>query len=196
MPRSSDDHAFGVRPIDRIEAPIALGRPMEEVDDDHGQRHAPALVLPRHAEQLILGLVPQLALPEAHGELRHHGRPSGHARVALQDLPRAVRGRHPVVKRLARGCAPDRAVLGEGDSADRGIVPQEAVPEARQAEGYARLRVAVRELELRAFQVEVRLLILAHAGYPFLGRKGFEAGRNLVVPAYDGAELACLKLQG
>ena len=154
------------------------------------------LVLARDAEQLLLGLVAQLALPEAHGEVGHHGRPSGHARVALQDVPRTVGGHHPVVEGLARGRAPDRAVLGERGPAYRGIVPEKAVAEARQVEGNARLRVAVSELELGALQIEVGLLVLPHAEYPLVGRERLEPGRDLVVAADDGAELARLQLEG
>ena len=83
-PRSSFTMASG-RPAARIELPVSLQGPMEEVTDDDGDRQAALLVLPRHRKELLLGLVAKLALPEAHGELGHHGNRAADCRVSLLD---------------------------------------------------------------------------------------------------------------
>jgi hypothetical protein len=63
-------HGARVRPTGRVKAPIPHHGPVEIVDHDHRQREASPLVLARHVQQLVLGLVAQFALPETGGELR------------------------------------------------------------------------------------------------------------------------------
>ena len=133
------DHRVRVWPVLRVEAPLALERPVEEVDDDDGDRQAAALVLARHLQKLLLRLVAQLALPEAHRPVRHHRDGAGHGRVRFLDLRRGVARGDPVVDDLCGNRAPRRHVRAEGDRADARVVPQEAVAERGEHERDARL---------------------------------------------------------
>ena len=74
-------------------------------------------------------------------------------------------------------------------------MPQKAVAQAGKHKGHAGLRVAVRQFERAALDVQVRLLVLAHAEQFFV-RVGFKAGGELVIAAQDGVELARVDLQG
>jgi hypothetical protein len=65
-------HAGRIGPSLGVEAPLALARPVEEVDDNAGERQVAALVLAGDGQKLVLRPVAQLALPEA-------GRPLGKA---------------------------------------------------------------------------------------------------------------------
>ena len=58
------------------------------------------MVLPRHRQDFLLGLITKLALPEAHGELRHHGNPSRDGRIVFHNLGRRIPRRDPVIDLL------------------------------------------------------------------------------------------------
>ena len=51
------DHPFRIGPVYGVEAPGALIRPVEKVDDHHRQRQITAAILPRNLQHLLLGAV-------------------------------------------------------------------------------------------------------------------------------------------
>ena len=175
MPFSSSIIAFGSGQYSQVELPVALVGPVEEVGHDHRDGQVAPLVLAGYLEQLVLGPVAQLALPEAHGELGHHRHGAGGAGIGLFDLGRGVAGGDPVVEDVGRLRVPLGDILAKGRLADGGVVPEEAVAQAGEHEGHAGLRVAVGQLERAALDVEVRLLVLAHAEQLF-GRDRIRSG--------------------
>ena len=179
-------HGPWVRPVGRVEFPVALHRPVEEVDHDHVDLDALLPVAPGHGEHLRLGAVPELALPQAHQILREHPRAAGDGGVVFQKLLRRVRDGDPVIHLAGRPGGPLGQVPAEGDPAHGGIVPQQAVAEAGDREGHADLAVALGELEGAALQVQVGLLVLAHAVEPF-AVVGIEAHGQSVFAAADVA---------
>ena len=189
------DHAFGVRPEVEVEVPVALVGPMKEVNDDDIQRQAPAPVLTGDVQQLFLVPVPQLALPEAHGPIRHHGRFACDIGIVALHFVWICAGGDPVVQ-LPGGCRrPVGHVAAEHHAAHRRVVPQEAVTEGRHHEGHAGLAVAVGQLQLTALDVQEGLLVLAHA-VQLLVRVGFEPrGDAVVIGAHVALELAGIDVE-
>ena len=157
------DHGLRVRELVVIEAPVALQRPVEEVHHDHVQRKAALFVLAQDGEQLVLGPVTQLALPEAHAVVGHHRAVAGGVGVGMLDLGGLVARGNPVVQRLGGPGLPLGHVLAEADAADRRVVPQKAVALGRNVEGHGSLGVPVRKLQHAAHLVQTPVLILAHA---------------------------------
>ena len=188
------DHGVGIRPVCRVEAPVALFRPVEEVHDDDIQRDLSAFVFSCHFQKLFLGLITQLALPEAKAVFRHHRHFSGCVRIGFLDLGRGISRSDPIVKLLGGSDRPGGDILVEVDAADAGVVPQEAVSQGRKHKRNTRLRIAVCQLELGAFDVEERLLILAHA-VQFFVRVRFEPHGQLIVAADDRFELTAFHLE-
>ena len=90
-------HGGRVGPLGRVELPVALPGPVEVVDDDHRQRQPAALVLARHAQQLVLGLVAELALPEPRRPLGQHRRAADRLAVGADQRGGLVRRGDPVV---------------------------------------------------------------------------------------------------
>ena len=82
-----------VGPGHGIELPVAHLRPVEEVDDDDGERQAAALVLAGHRQQLVLRVIAQLALPEAGCPLGQQWSVAGGVNVVPQDAGERVRRR-------------------------------------------------------------------------------------------------------
>ena len=157
------DHGLGVGPLLGVELPVPLQRPVEVVDDDHRQRQPAPLVLARDAEQLILGLVAQLALPEAGRPLRQHRRAAGRLAVLAQDARGSGCGRDPVVPLPAGFGDPPGDGPAQLDTADAGVVPQQAVAPAGDQERDRHLGVALRQLDDGALLVEPAVLVLAQA---------------------------------
>ena len=139
-------HGGGVGPVDGVELPLALARPMEKVDDDHVQRDAAAVVFARHFQHLFLRAVAQLALPQPRGVFGEGGRAADEGGVVGEDVFGRFVGGHPVIA-LPRG---RRVPLGEVGSevhpAHGGAVPQKAVPQRREGEGHRTLRIALGKL--------------------------------------------------
>ena len=52
------DHGGGVGPVDGVELPFALERPVEEIGDDDVEGEVARAVFPRDVQELVLGLVP------------------------------------------------------------------------------------------------------------------------------------------
>ena len=155
------DHRPGVGPLLRVELPVALAGPVEVVGDDHRQRQPAPLVLTRDAEQLVLGLVTELALPEARGPFREHRRAPGRLAVLAEQVRGIVGGGDPVVP-LPGGLghpAGDRDA--QLDPADARVVPEQAVAEVGDEERDADLGVALHELDDGALLVEQAVLVLA-----------------------------------
>ena len=156
-------HGRRVRPLLGVELPVAHVGPVEVVGHDDRERQPAPLVLPGHAEQLVLVPVAELALPEAGRPVREHGRPSGHAGVPAQHVRGLVRGGDPVVP-LAGGLAdPPRGRRAQLDPADPRVVPQEAVTQAGHEERDGHLGVALDELDHGALLVQPAVLVLAEA---------------------------------
>ena len=178
-------HALGVGPFVGLKLVVALHRPVEEVDDDHIHGQAPALVLPGHGEDFLLGAVAQLALPVAHAELGHHGGASGGGGILALNLGGGVPGGDEVVQLAGAAGLPLGHVGAKGGRADGGVVPQKAVAPAGHEEGHAGLAVAVGQLQGGTLLVQVPVLILAHAE-DLLVVIGLEAGGQLVGVAAHG----------
>lgn len=168
-----------IRPERRVELPLSLLRPVEIIrhDDVHGQ--AAALVLPRDLEDLLLRLVPQLALPEPEAVLGHLGHRAGDPGIGAHDVGRAVAGDDPVVERARREGLEGGGVLAEDGAPDGRVVPEEAVALGADGEGDRRLRVALRQLDVGALEVRVGLLVLAHAEDLLVRVRGLEPRRQV-----------------
>ena len=188
-------HGGGIRPVFRIKAPVALMRPVEIIDHDDRDRQAAALILARDGEQLLLRLIAQLTLPETRRPGRHQRSLAHRVRVGFLDLRRGIARRDPVVH-LFRGVhRPLRQILRKHHLSDGGIVPQKAVAAAGEHKGNACLGVALRELHNAALEIEVLLLVLAHAE-KLLVLRGLKAHLQAVlVCAEDRAEGARADLQ-
>ena len=137
------------------------------------------MVLPGHAEQLVLRAVTELGLPEPARPGGQLGRVTGGVGVPREDLPRAGGGREPVVDlaRLAR--LPAGGVLGELDPADGGRVPQHSVAAVGEDERDAHLAVALNQVQGQALQVQPAVGPLPEA-VEALARVGRELLVNLV----------------
>ena len=144
------DHGVGVRPIGGVELPVPLQGPVEEVHHNHRDGQSPLFVLPGDGEQLLLGLVAQLALPKAHGEVGHHRHGARHGGVLLLHLGGGVPGGDPVVQNVRGHGLEGGDVLAEDGPAHGGVVPQKAVAPGGQEEGYAGLGVALGQLQVGA----------------------------------------------
>ena len=169
---------------------------MEEIDDDQVQRQAPALVFPRHGEKLLLGLVTELALPEAQAVFGHHGYGAGDRGVGGFDLPGCVPGHKPVIQPLGGIGLEAHHVFAQHGPAHGGVVPQEAVPQRGEEEGNRNLGVALGQLQIRTLQIQIGLLVLAHAVELLFRVEGLKAGGEAVVAAGNGFEFPGLHLDG
>ena len=183
-----------VRPVLGVERPVPLLSPVEEVGRDHGQRQTSTRVFPRDGKQFLLRLVPQLRLPEPRRPLRHQWDRAGRQRIRLDDVRGSVARGDPVVELPGDVHVPFGDVLRERHPTDRRVVPEEAIAEARNGEGDARLRVALGELERAALEIEELVLVLAHAE-DLLALVRLEPDGHLVFTAEQGAELATADLE-
>ncbi len=114
-------------------------------------------------EQLVLGLVAELALPEPGGPVGHQRGPAGHLAVLPHDLGRLGPGGDPVVP-LAGGLGhPAGGGGAQLDPADPGVVPQQAVAAAGHQDRDRHLGVALDQLDDRALLVQPAVLVLAQA---------------------------------
>ena len=155
-------HGGHIRPVFWVELIFSLLRPVEEIGHDHIQRQTELLILPGHGKQLLLGLIAQLALPEAKAVFRHHGRPARKGHVSLLDLRRRIPCDHQIVDLSGTLCVPFRTVHAKGHPAHRRIVPQKTVTDAGHIEGNADLGIALCQLQHTALHVQIFLLVLAH----------------------------------
>jgi hypothetical protein len=158
-------HRRRVGPLRRVELPLAQVRPVEEVADDGVQRQPAPGVLAGDAEELLLGAVAQLALPEAGGPLRQHGGVPGGRRVAPHGL-RGPPGRDPVVDLPGAVGHPARAVPGQLHPPDRGVVPQKRVAPVGGQHRDGDLGVALHQVEDGALLVQQAVLVLAEPVQP------------------------------
>jgi hypothetical protein len=155
-------HRRRVRPLRRVELPLAQVRPVEEVADDDVDRQAAALVLPCDGEEFVLSAVAQLALPEAGGPLGKHRRAAGGGAVSALGVGRVARG-DPVVDLPGRVRHPARAVSRELDAADGRAVPQEGVAAAGGEDRDGHLGVALHQVEDGVLLGEQPVLVLPEA---------------------------------
>ena len=182
-------HPGRVGPEGAVEVPVALVDPVEVVGHDRGERDAELAVAARDAHQLVLRAVAALALPEAERPLGHRGGVAGGVRVGAQDRGGRRAGDDPPVDAVGGRGAPGHEVAAEDGGALRGVVPEQAVAARGDDERDGGLRVALHELQLAALEVEVRLLVLAHAPEALV-RVRLEALRDRPAARREGAELA------
>ena len=156
-------HGFGIRPVGLVKLPVPLDGPVEEVDDDLIQLDALLPVLPGHGEDLLLGAVAQLALPEPHQVLREHPRPAGDGGVIEQDIPGRTGGGDPVVHFPGGPGDPFVVIFPESHPAHRGIVPQKPVSQRGHGKGNGDLGIALSQLQHAPLHVHIFLLVLPHA---------------------------------
>ena len=143
-------HGGGIRPILRVELPVALPRPMEKVDHDDIQRNAAAVIFARDGKHLFLRAVAQLTLPQSHGVLRKGGRTPHGLCIILHNGARRLPHRDPIVGLTNAFGTPLRDVCGKRSAADGGIVPQKTVPARREQKWHAHLRIALRKFQRTA----------------------------------------------
>ncbi len=143
-------------------------RPVEEVADDHGQRQPAPPVLARDLQQLLLGAVAQLALPETGGPLGKFGRVAGRVRVAAQHVG-GLTGGDPVVDLAGAVGDPAGAGLGQLHPADRRRVPQQAVAAVGDQQRDGDLGVALHQVDHGALLVQQAVGVLAEAVEPLAG---------------------------
>ena len=160
-PVQFSDHRPGVGPLLRVELPVALAGPVEVVGDDDRERQPAPLVLAGDAEQLVLGLVAELALPEARGPLRQHRRAPHRLAVLAEQVRGIVGGGDPVVPLPGGLGYPSRDRDAQLDPADSGVVPEQAVSEVGDEERDADLGVALHQFDDGALLVEPAVLVLA-----------------------------------
>ena len=121
------DHCFRIREVFLVKTVITASWPVIVVDHKNIQRNAAFFVLARHVQNLLLVVVAQLALPQAHTVLREFRRAAGHCGVIFQDLFRCIGCGQPVVHIFGRACSPFGVVLSEGYLSDSRIVPQHTI---------------------------------------------------------------------
>ena len=155
------DHRPGIGPLLRVELPVALARPVEVVGDDDRQGQPTPLVFTGDAQELVLGLVAELALPEARGPLGEHRRAPGRLAVLAEQVRGIVGGGYPVIPLPGGLGYPSSHRDAQLDPADPRVVPEQAVPEVRDEERDADLGVALHELDDGALLVEQAMLVLA-----------------------------------
>ena len=145
------DHGYGVRPIPLIKIPHALVGPMEEIDNNDRDRQLSTLILPRHIQQLFLRAVAHLALPKAHGKVRHHGGHTGGHGILVHNLSGVFPGSHPIIDLRCGFSLPFSAVGTEGSSAHSWVVPEEAVVLIGKYKRNAYLGIAVGKFQNCSF---------------------------------------------
>ena len=187
-------HGFGIRPVGLVKLPVALHRPMEEIDDDHVQLNAELMIFPGYLEHFLLGAVAQLALPEAHVVLPHHRRAAGDGGIIKEKLLGRIRHRNPVIHVFRGFRCPFGDVLAKHNLAHRGIVPQEPIAHAGHREGNGCLAVLLRQLQQTPLHIHVRLLVLPHAKYLF-PVVAFKTDRQPVIAGRIGRPFAVDHLQ-
>ena len=181
-------HGLWIGPVGRVKFPISLMGPVEEIDDDNVNGKALPLVFPGHVQKLLLGLIAQLALPEAQPIFGHHGHGAGNGPVGLYQFGRGIAGYNPVIQRLGGESLKAGDVFSENRPADGGVVPQQPVSQGGNHKGNRGLGITVGKLQIRALQIQIGLLILAHAVDAFVGIEGLEPGCQMVISAWNGAE--------
>ena len=119
-------HLFGIRPVFGVEFVIALLCPMEIVDHDNGKRNSQLFIFSGYLQKLILGFIPQLALPETCGPFRHLRSVPGKISQKPGYLFGAAAHDHVIHLPGAVACPPG-AVPGQLTAAGGRLIPQKAV---------------------------------------------------------------------
>jgi hypothetical protein len=154
---------------------------MEVVRHDQIDRQVPPFVFSRHFEELLLSLIPQLALPESQTILGHHWDATCHLGVLPDDVRRRVASHNPVVQGVGSIRLKASSQAAEHSTSDARVVPEESISQAGKSKGDGSLRVPLGELQIRAFEVQERLLVLTHAVDTLVAVLGLEAHRQVVV---------------
>jgi len=156
-------HRGRVGPVAGIHRPIAHHAPVEIIRDDDRQGQPALFVFTHHSQQLFLGAIAQLALPEAQGEIGQERRAASGVDVPGVDLGGGV-ARHDIVVQAARGIHHPACLVGSQLHApDAGIIPQEAITQAGDVERNANLGVALLQVDHRALVIQQAVLVLAQA---------------------------------
>ena len=175
-------HGLGIREEMLIKTVVSAPRPVIIVNHKHIHRNAPAVIFSGNRQYLFLVMVAQFALPEAQSAFRHHGSAPCHLAVLGFDLSGSVACCDPVIHFFGAVSPPLCHIFAKRDTADGGIVPEEAVAFAGYIEGDGCLGVSVGQFNIAAFQIQDILLILAHAVYFFI-LVGLKADLQTVIAA-------------
>ena len=117
------NHGFWVWPVNRIKTPGALIRPVEEINNHHGQRQMSAVILARHLQHLLLVAVAQFALPQSADEFRGGRGSPGRTSVLTSHLRDAVACRYPVIHFFSHPCGPYGVVFRQYRFTNGWVVP-------------------------------------------------------------------------
>ena len=115
--------------------------------------------------------------------------------ILPQDLRRFIACGDPVIHLVSDLRLPAGDVFSEGGFADRRVMPQQAITQAGEHKGHAGLRVALRQLQRAAFEIQPLLLILPHAVNFFVAPR-LEAHGQLILATGDRTKLAAIQLEG
>lgn len=171
--------------------------PVKEVANNNIQRDIPALILPRHIQQLLLIPIPQLTLPEPKPILRHHRHIPSDSGIRLLNLRRPIPSNNPIIQCLGRVRLKAHRIRPQHSPPYPRVIPQQPVPQRRQRKRHTRLRVAVRELNVPALEIQPGLLVLAHAEDLLARVERLKPHREVeVASSRDWAELARFDFQG
>ena len=146
------------------------------------------MVLPGHLEQLLLGAVAELGLPETGRPLGQKGGVAGHVGVTGGDLGRGA-GRDPVVDLAGAVRDPAGGAGPELNPAHGRVVPEQAVAPAGDDKGHGDLGVALDQVDHEALLVQPAVGVLAEAEKP-LALVGGEALFEALVAVAPGGEIA------
>ena len=91
------DHCIRIRPVSGIKSPVSLLWPVEKVYYDHVNRNPSSLILSGYFQQLLLGLIAELALPESHTIFGHHRNLSCSIGIGFLNFCRCIPRSDPIV---------------------------------------------------------------------------------------------------
>ena len=155
-------HRFRIRPVGAVELPVSLVRPVEEIDHDLVDPDSFFLISPGDLQDLVLGAIAKLALPEPHQILGKSRGASGHGSIVRQNFLRRITRGDPVIHFLCGTGSPFGIIHSERCTAYCRIVPQKAIPKTGNRKGNADLGIPLFQIEQRTLEIQMRLLILAH----------------------------------
>ena len=156
-------HSLGIRPVGAVKFPVTLDRPMEKVDHNQVKPDAFLLITSRNFQHLALCAIAQFAQPETHTVFRKFRCTACDSRIILHDFLWRIGRCDPIVHQPGTAGDPFRIVFAECDFPYGRIIPEETVTERGDGEGNTDLTVPLRKLQYVPLEIQIRLLILAHA---------------------------------
>ena len=173
-------HAFRVRPVLRIEFPLPLLRPMEEVNDDSRNGHTSFFILPHHLQHFLLTLISESALPEA---CCPSGEPGGVTRkvtILFQNLCGRFSHIHQIVCLICTVSHPHGMIPGGFAPPGSRIIPEESVTQGRIHHRYCGFGIIVLQVAGASLSVKDVLLLLPQS-VKMLSRIRIKDDLNLVM---------------